>query len=270
MSVVLQETSRFSVISVSEGAICDQKRQGNGDVVYDRFLSLTKAIPYENARMSSRAERASSSQPDAPNLTYGEVSFESLAEIFKKIKEYDSLSDREVTFVDLGSGCGRPIIAAALLHPFKHLIGIEILEGLHYMALEAKNAWLDEGGGGGSIEFIHGDILQSDWYRRGDVILANSTCFSIPFFAEISPAPATEVRLSIKVSFAAAAFDKGVGDQRIWFGSLTKLSFMLEQKPGCAIGIKAPCTTLGLIRYNHERRLLARGTVKAVPDSCSA
>jgi len=183
MSVVLRETSRFSVISVSEKAICDQKKQQNSDV-YDRFLSLTKTIPYENARMSSRAERASSSQPDAPNLTYGEVNFESLAEILKKIKEYDSL-DRDVTFVDLGSGCGRPIIAAALLHPFKHLIGIEILEGLHSMALEVKKAWQDEDKGGGSLEFIHGDILQSDWYRRGDVILVNSTCFSIPFFAEI-------------------------------------------------------------------------------------
>lgn len=40
-------------------------------------------------------------------------------------------------FVDLGSGTGKACIAAALLHPFEAVRGIETLEGLHRFAIDA-------------------------------------------------------------------------------------------------------------------------------------
>jgi hypothetical protein len=40
-------------------------------------------------------------------------------------------------FVDLGSGCGKPCVAAALLCDYARFTGIEILEGLHMLAVDA-------------------------------------------------------------------------------------------------------------------------------------
>jgi tRNA G46 methylase TrmB len=39
-------------------------------------------------------------------------------------------------FVDIGSGSGKAVFAAALLHKFDDCVGIEILEGLHNLAEE--------------------------------------------------------------------------------------------------------------------------------------
>jgi hypothetical protein len=40
-------------------------------------------------------------------------------------------------FVDLGSGVGRLVLAAAMLHPFRYCAGVEVLPELHAEALEA-------------------------------------------------------------------------------------------------------------------------------------
>ena len=46
---------------------------------------------------------------------------------------------QNAVFIDLGSGTGRGVLAAAALFPFARLIGMEILEGLHGAALDVKN-----------------------------------------------------------------------------------------------------------------------------------
>ena len=45
------------------------------------------------------------------------------------------------TFFDLGSGVGKGIIGATLLHDFDKCIGIEILDSLNKMALELKQIY---------------------------------------------------------------------------------------------------------------------------------
>ena len=44
-------------------------------------------------------------------------------------------------FYDLGSGTGKPVAAAAVLHNFDVCIGIEILEGLHNASMEILHAY---------------------------------------------------------------------------------------------------------------------------------
>ena len=188
MSVRLERTAKFSVLSLDSFSAAKNIKLSD-EAAAARFESLSREVSYETARNTSRLERASLPTPDAPNLTYGEVEYKSLAVILDKVRDEGGLDGKELVFVDLGSGCGRPIIAAGLLHPFHHLIGIEILDGLHSLALNLKDAWdaqqdKDELGLG-EVEFVHGSILEHDWPERADVILANSTCFSIPFFADI-------------------------------------------------------------------------------------
>jgi len=185
MSVVqLKQTKKFSVFSLEQGD------EDENEAAHERYLRLTKAVDYELARNTSRLERAALPSPDAPNLTYGEVEFNSLAVVFDYIRQCGGLEEHrsDLVFVDLGSGCGRPLIAAGLLYPqFRQLIGIEILEGLHKLALNMKEAWdaQEDRAELGEVEFIHGSLLDHEWPECADVILANSTCFSIPFFAQI-------------------------------------------------------------------------------------
>ena len=44
-------------------------------------------------------------------------------------------------FYDLGSGTGKAVIAAALMHNFAVCCGIELLEGLHTISLEIQNEY---------------------------------------------------------------------------------------------------------------------------------
>ena len=43
-------------------------------------------------------------------------------------------------FYDIGSGTGKPALAAALLHDFDQVNGIEILDGLYRISLEIQGA----------------------------------------------------------------------------------------------------------------------------------
>jgi SAM-dependent methyltransferase len=48
---------------------------------------------------------------------------------------------RRETFLDVGSGIGKPVFAAALLRPWARCAGVELLEGLHAEALALREAW---------------------------------------------------------------------------------------------------------------------------------
>ena len=68
------------------------------------------------------------------DLTYGEFDMAS----FEKLLAMAAPQDGEV-FVDIGSGCGRLVCAAALLYPsLARCVGIELLEDLDGMAVERQ------------------------------------------------------------------------------------------------------------------------------------
>lgn len=92
---------------------------------------------------------------------------------------------RHGKFVDIGCGSGKPVFAAALIHDFKFVQGIEILASLYFHCeeiLEAK--WplcvskLHDFKNQIDVIFSHGDALQISW-EDADVVFMNSACFSI-------------------------------------------------------------------------------------------
>ncbi len=87
-----------------------------------------------------------------------------------------------------------------------------------------------------------------------------------PTIASGPPLPPIVTMPSIK---SVGASGIGSGLQRIWFGDGATSSKRLTIRD-CSILTKDSCTAAGRIRYSHERRLCARGAVKAVPESCSA
>ncbi|CAI5742285.1 unnamed protein product [Peronospora destructor] len=91
------------------------------------------------------------------------------------------------TFYDLGSGTGKAVIAASLVHPFEQAIGIELLEPLVHcaekrkVALEKLKTPLLQT----DIDFITGSLLTSKW-EDGDVVYCHGTCFDDKEWAQIS------------------------------------------------------------------------------------
>merc|ERR1711991_85382 len=89
------------------------------------------------------------------------------------------------TFVDLGSGVGKAVVAAALLHEFEFCKGIEIQEILYEESKRIQMEMSLSGlgyniGKNTNIEFHFGSFLEVDsWISEGDVIFVNSTCFDV-------------------------------------------------------------------------------------------
>ena len=98
-------------------------------------------------------------------------------------------------FYDLGSGLGKGCIAAALCFNFEIVYGIELLEGLYSMSLDVAASYNSKGKAALSgrdidtdIIMLNGDMLDfefKDW-SDGDVVFANSTCYSDQFMEKIS------------------------------------------------------------------------------------
>lgn len=115
-------------------------------------------------------------------------------------------------FYDIGSGTGKPSVAAACLHPFERAGGVEILEGLYNTSLELKQKWdttakalLKEDGQEEEteLEFTLGDgtdFLVKDW-SDGDILFANSTCFDDSLMAKIAEKAASLKKGAIFITF---------------------------------------------------------------------
>jgi hypothetical protein len=147
---------------------------------------LHRAKELSSAGRSLVIDNAGDGGQDASNLVYGEVNFQSLAVVMCK---HLDMKGRKV-FYDVGSGSGRGVFCAALIHDFTKACGIEIVPTLseaaqqqlvHYTAnvlprLESEfksNAWtrVEQ-----SLSFVTDDFMNIDW-TDADIIWANSTCF---------------------------------------------------------------------------------------------
>ena len=121
-----------------------------------------------------------------------------MAYIFEYIKHEFDGSIRDGNFYDLGSGTGKPILAMALIHRFKRLIGIEFLDNLFKLSLSIKQNYDNSIGvkfenyrqcldfdSPNQIEFLQGDFLKHSW-EDTSIIFVNSTCFSINLMNNIA------------------------------------------------------------------------------------
>ena len=73
-------------------------------------------------------------------FTYGEITFGPMAEVLRSLP-LDGKSG--LTFYDLGSGFGKPCLAAALVlsKELSRCVGIEYLDGLYEKSLQLKEAY---------------------------------------------------------------------------------------------------------------------------------
>lgn len=94
-------------------------------------------------------------------------------------------------FYDLGSGTGKALFVARLTQDFVKCLGVEILHGLHCQAAKivdrfnASTKQLLALGQPQYAQVFEGSFLDYDW-SDGDVIFANSTCFSEELMQSLS------------------------------------------------------------------------------------
>lgn len=121
-----------------------------------------------------------------------------MAYIYEYIKHFYSKPINDGVFYDLGSGAGKAVIAMSLIHKFKRLVGIELLENLFKLSQGIKqnyNNTIDEKVENNrrlltfdipnNIEFIQGNFLNQSW-EDASFIFANSTCFSMDIINSIA------------------------------------------------------------------------------------
>jgi SAM-dependent methyltransferase len=169
---------------------------------------------YAIARERRKKMRAAGQYEGTESLTYGEIDtaafYNFLCELpLNKSAASHEKPDKNATglrFLDIGSGTGKPVFAAALLPAFTHCAGIEIVQDLHDSALKAQasladpsNVVEDQDGDADAAHsacddnslpavpapvefhcndsFSESDAIVTLW-RQANVIFAPTTCFT--------------------------------------------------------------------------------------------
>lgn len=156
--------------------------------------------PEPQVKKVSRHEREAKELPNR-SLVYGEIPYETVESIFRLLQDkFGVLVDRGGNFYDIGSGCGKVVFAAALLHDFSKCCGIEILDGLHTIALSVLDKWrfetldkLPSRKADMDVGFVKADALKWTSWTDATLVFCNSTCFSDSLIAAISKV-ADEIR----------------------------------------------------------------------------
>ncbi|TMW59476.1 hypothetical protein Poli38472_004545 [Pythium oligandrum] len=156
---------------------------------------MFQAFPETEAKKASRLEREAKELGNR-SLVYGEIPFETVDAIFQLMRtEFGALLDRGGNFYDIGSGCGKVVLAAALLHDFSKCCGIEVLDSLHAMALKALDHWrykilddLPTVKSDMDVGFAKNDATKVDIWRDATLVFCNATCFSDSLMQALSTA----------------------------------------------------------------------------------
>mmetsp|Transcript_26597 Transcript_26597/g.36644 ORF Transcript_26597/g.36644 Transcript_26597/m.36644 type:complete len:267 (+) Transcript_26597:38-838(+) len=162
----------------------------------DIYEYIMQPFPIGLGKAVSKKERDELNLKDS-TLVYGEITFDMLGTVLEKIKKVYGrpnvgasgvsgiIQNKGGIFYDLGAGTGKPVIAAAVYHNFDVCYGIELLEGLYSVSLDALNAYNTRGKAKLNREtdthcqMIQGSFLKlstKDW-RDADIVFANSTCY---------------------------------------------------------------------------------------------
>ncbi|EQC42558.1 hypothetical protein SDRG_00288 [Saprolegnia diclina VS20] len=148
--------------------------------VYDRVYRHISSDYGKEMSMQARK----GTEHDTTGHVYGEIAFFPFADILLSIAP--ELPQNNAIFYDLGSGVGKAVVAAALLHPFHKSVGIEVLQPLVDFSLaRVDKLGQDYDGIAQSISFVSGSFLDHPW-SDGDLVFSHSTCFSPGTWERIS------------------------------------------------------------------------------------
>jgi len=122
--------------------------------------------PANKVKQASIEERKASGKEDDKSLTYGELDFTIINNLITMLKnQHTKFYAGSGFFLDLGSGCGKTCVAAALSHQFEKVVGVETMTCLDEAAQKANEKYKEVALGGdppaekAEIQFIKGDFV---------------------------------------------------------------------------------------------------------------
>lgn len=146
--------------------------------------------PANKVKLASIEERKTLEKSEDASLTYGELDFETVNNLITMLKnQHTRLYAGQGIFLDLGSGCGKVCVAAALAHQFEKVIGIEIMGCLDEAAQKANEKYKEIVLAGepppekAEVQFIKGDFVADlaatlePFAPQVAVCFAVATCF---------------------------------------------------------------------------------------------
>ena len=146
------------------------------------FTILYKKFPYEVNAEISRTNRKRLGFQNEVTLSYSQAAYPEMIKQLARLTRLGLAESAEGHFVDLGSGVGTMMFAAALYHNFSSVTGIEILNDLFNVTNEVVCVWnelkekLPPKKRDCEIKTLHGDCCYTDW-SHADVVWCNATCF---------------------------------------------------------------------------------------------
>jgi hypothetical protein len=186
-------------ISCAPGAYQDCVRHHAPTDQSDLFKHMfSRLSTVEYARDVSMQERQTVFSTFEQTHVYGEIGPEALFRVFRRFENHGlrsrSGSDVPSSFLDVGSGAGKPLIGACMMG-FHSAVGVEILASLHELC--KKNiAIYQRSSPKGVIKPIHGDALLKSTYVENDLhlenvthVFCNSTMFSEHMMNQLSILP---------------------------------------------------------------------------------
>ena len=187
---------------------------------------------YALSREAKRKQRENSVFLDG--IQYGEVSISSFAAALAWVRPQPG-----ETFVDVGSGVGKAVLAAALLHPLEAAIGIEILDDLHDAAERALAAARRPRAPCGPLAARRVELRRADalappvaWADDADVVFCTTTCFT-PEMRAAFVRGAERLRVGARVIVTTAPLESArfrlLRSERLPYGKGSLLFFAYER-----------------------------------------
>jgi hypothetical protein len=132
--------------------------------------------------------------------------------LFRRVVRKSGIDPNAFTFIDLGCGKGRVLIAAAD-YPFKEIIGVEADIALCRVANQNLKRW-GEGRSEGRLKVVHTDARTFEW-PKGNLFAFMYSPFSGPVFQQVAERlaaaagePGRAVVIAYSADWEAGALDR--------------------------------------------------------------
>ncbi|CAK4724266.1 unnamed protein product [Aphanomyces euteiches] len=148
----------------------------------DKVVSLsTVAAECSTDQARSLQLQFDSTSSWSASLLYGEVDFFGYASLLAKLNPQPG----QIIY-DLGHGTGRAVLAAALLYPQLHVVGIELVDSLYDVSCAALAEFHRRTlPSQGKVTLHHGDLTQIDWWTKSSIVFVNATAFSTSLWSQV-------------------------------------------------------------------------------------
>jgi len=165
----------------------DEEQTQERKVLWEEIFT---EYPTNKVKLASIEERKANGKEEDQSLTYGELDFTIINNLISMLKnQHTRFYGGSGIFLDLGSGCGKACVAAALSHQFEKVVGVETMTCLDEFAQKANEKYKEVTLSGDpvpekpEIQFIKGDFVADlaatlePFAPQIAVCVAVATCF---------------------------------------------------------------------------------------------